>query len=436
MNDEKCGYTQFSSTVGVSMEFERRFYLDRLVQRKHNGLIKVITGLRRSGKSYLLFRLFFRHLRESGVDEQHIIRVVLDDRRYAHLCNPDAFLAHIDSCITDSGMYYVLLDEVQMMDEFESVLNTLLHYPNVDTYVTGSNSRFLSKDIITEFRGRGDEIHVYPLSFSEFMAVYPGDKASGFREYCMFGGLPQAVLEKTYADKTGYLKRLFEETYETDVVSRNRLADKHLLSLILDVVSSSVGSLTNPQRIANTFRSVLKENISRNTVSRYLDALEDAYLIRKVSRYDVRGRQYIGSPQKYYYEDVGLRNARLNFRQVEDTYLMENVVYLELCRRGYNVDVGIVEVNGTGAGGKSVRNRYEIDFVANLGSARLYIQSAYAVPDAGKLQQELRSLQLTGDGFRKILIVHDPVVAHYTETGVLVVGIYDFLLRETDLEIA
>ena len=418
------------------MEFERRFYLDKLIQRRHNGKIKIVTGLRRCGKSYLVFQLFFRHLRESGVDEQHIISIILDDRRYRHLCNPDVFLAHIDSCIRDGGMYYVLLDEVQMMDEFESVLNTLLHYPNVDVYVTGSNSRFLSKDIVTEFRGRGDEIHVFPLSYAEFMAAYTGERSAGFHEYCMFGGLPQTVLEPSYADKTGYLKRLFAETYEADVVAGNGIRDTHVLSLILDVVSSSVGSLTNPQRISNTFRSVFGEDVSRTTVSRYLDALEDAFLIRRVSRYDVRGRQYIGSPQKYYYEDVGLRNARLNFRQVEDTYLMENVIYLELCRRGYAVDVGIVEVSARDAAGKSVRNRYEIDFVANLGSTRIYIQSAYAVPDPEKLQQEMRSLLLADDSFPKILIVHDAVVPHHTDRGILIISIYDFLLYEEIPELA
>lgn len=427
---------QNSSMVFVLMEFERSFYLDKLIQRKHNGMIKVVTGLRRSGKSYLLFQLFSRHLRESGVDDNHIIKVILDDRRYLHLCNPDTFISYIDSCLKDTKKYYVLLDEVQMMDEFESALNTLLHYPNVDVYVTGSNSRFLSKDVITEFRGRGDEIHIYPLSFSEFMVVYSGDRAAGFQEYCMFGGLPQTILERTYADKIAYLKRLFEETYEADVISRNKIIDKHDLSLILDVVSSSVGSLTNPQRISNTFKCVFKENISRNTVSKYLDALEDAYLIRKVSRYDVRGRQYIGSPLKYYYEDVGLRNARLNFRQVEDTYLMENVIYLELCRRGYNVDVGVVEIVSKEADGKSVRMKYEIDFVANLGSRRIYIQSAYAVSNADKLQQESRSLLLTDDSFRKIMIVHDPVVPHHMENGILIMSIYDFLLGDESLEIA
>jgi len=418
------------------MEFERRFYLEKLVSRKHNGLIKVITGLRRSGKSYLLFQLFTRHLKAFGVDEGHIIKVILDDRRYRHLYNPDTFLAYIDSCIQDTQMYYVLLDEVQMMDEFESALNTLLHYPNLDVYVTGSNSRFLSKDIITEFRGRGDEIHIFPLSFSEFMEVYPGDRVTGFHEYSMFGGLPQTILKKTNVEKIGYLKRLFEETYEADIVARNRLADKHVLSLILDVVSSSVGSLTNPQRISNTFNSIFNESISRTTVNKYLDSLEDAFLIRKASRYDVRGRQYIGSPQKYYFEDVGLRNARLNFRQIEDTYLMENIIYLELCRRGFAVDVGVVEVCNTDSKGKFCRNKYEIDFVANLGSTRIYIQSAYALPNKEKLEQEIRPLLRTDDSFRKIMIVHDPVVPHHTENGILILSIYDFLLKDEIQNIA
>lgn len=416
------------------MEIARDFYLRELILRKHNGSVKVITGIRRVGKSYLLFEQFTRHLKESGTDDAHIIRIALDDPEHAEYCRPITLLQHLKSLIHDENMYYILLDEVQLLDNFEGVLNSLLRLRNVDIYVTGSNSKFLSKDILTEFRGRGDEVHLYPLSFREFMSVYPHDRYAGWEEYITYGGLPSVVLRPTPQQKMLYLKNLISETYLKDVITRNHIRNTFELETLLDILSSSVGSLTNPERIMKTFQSVEKTALSKITIKSYIDALEDAFLITSAKRYDVRGRKYIGSPQKYYFEDAGLRNARLNFRQMEKTYLMENVIYNELRSRGYAVDVGVVERRERNESGVFIRKYFEIDFVVNQGSKRYYIQSAFAIPDEEKYRQEQKSLVLTGDSFKKIVIVKDPVVPLYDDNGILTMNIFDFLMDADSLE--
>ena len=416
------------------MEIARDLYLRELILRKHNGSVKVVTGIRRVGKSYLLFEQFTRHLKESGTDDAHIIQIALDDPEHAEYCKPITLLQHLKSLIHDENMYYILLDEVQLLDNFEGVLNSLLRLRNVDIYVTGSNSKFLSKDILTEFRGRGDEVHLYPLSFREFMSVYPHDRYAGWEEYITYGGLPGVVLRPTPQQKMLYLKNLFSETYLKDVITRNHIRNTFELETLLDILSSSVGSLTNPERIMKTFQSVEKTSLSKITIKSYIDALEDAFLITSAKRYDVRGRKYIGSPQKYYFEDVGLRNARLNFRQMEKTYLMENVIYNELRSRGYAVDVGVVERRERNESRVFIRKYFEIDFVVNQGSKRYYIQSAFASSDEEKYRQEQKSLVLTGDSFKKIVIVKDPVVPLYDDNGILTMNIFDFLMDADSLE--
>ena len=424
-------------------EIKRDRYLNELISRKQNGLIKVVTGLRRVGKSYLLFTLFYHHLLANGVDESHILKIQLDQRMYAKYQDPDLFLSYIESKIADDttrkkneeNVYYILLDEVQLMRNFESALNSLLSYENVDVYVTGSNSKFLSRDVITEFRGRGDEIHVYPLSFSEFLPVYDGDIYQAFDEYMVYGGLPACVKYTSEQQKITYLKTLFQETYLVDILQRYNFRNTEELSSLLDIIASDIGSLTNPLRIRNTFSSVLSSSISRNTITEYLLAFEDAFLIKKAMRYDIRGRKYIGTPLKYYFEDTGLRNARLNFRQIEDTYLMENVIYIELCRRGFSVDVGVIDKREKDAGDHVVRKQYEIDFVANLGSRRYYIQSAFSIPDEEKRRQESRSLLLAEDNFRKIIIVGDRIHVRHDDAGITTLSIYDFLLKENALDL-
>lgn len=424
-------------------EIKRDRYLNELISRKQNGLIKVVTGLRRVGKSYLLFTLFYHHLLANGVDESHILKIQLDQRMYAKYQDPDLFLSYIESKIADDttrkkneeNVYYILLDEVQLMRNFESALNSLLSYENVDVYVTGSNSKFLSRDVITEFRGRGDEIHVYPLSFSEFLPVYDGDIYQAFDEYMVYGGLPACVKYTSEQQKITYLKTLFQETYLVDILQRYKFRNTEELSSLLDIIASDIGSLTNPLRIRNTFSSVLSSSISRNTITEYLLAFEDAFLIKKAMRYDIRGRKYIGTPLKYYFEDTGLRNARLNFRQIEDTYLMENVIYIELCRRGFSVDVGVIDKREKDAGDHVVRKQYEIDFVANLGSRRYYIQSAFSIPDEEKRRQESRSLLLAEDNFRKVIIVGDRIHVRHDDAGITTLSIYDFLLKENALDL-
>ena len=416
------------------MEISRDKYLQELIDRKHNGLVKVVTGIRRVGKSYLLFNLYYRYLINQGVDADHIIRIAFDDRRFAELKNPDALIHHIDSLMTDSKMYYLLFDEVQELDSFESVLNSLLYLENADIYVTGSNSRFLSKDILTEFRGRGDEVHLYPLTFAEFMSVYDGDKYEGWNEYYTFGGLPMVLKRKTWQQKSEYLSQLFTETYLKDIIARNNIKHAGELDTMITVLASAVGSLTNPKRISDTFKTETSSSISPATVKSYLDYLEDAFLIKGVQRYDVKGRRYITTPLKYYFEDVGLRNARLNFRQQEENHIMENIIYNELRKRGYNVDVGVVDKQEKQADGKYIRKQYEVDFIVNQGSLRYYIQSAFSLPDDEKVRQEKMSLLNIDDSFKKIIVVKGPAMLKRDYDGVVTMSIFDFLLNENSLD--
>lgn len=414
------------------MEIKRDKYLNDLINRMHNSLIKVVTGIRRSGKSFLLFHLFRNYLLESGVPESHIITIELDQRKYRQLRDPNALLDHIDSLITDQEPYYILLDEVQMLDHFEEALNSLLHVRNADIYVTGSNSKFLSKDIITEFRGRGDEIHVFPLTFQEFMQAYDGDEYHGWTDYVTYGGLPLVATMKTEEQKVQYLTRLFEETYIKDIRERNAIEKVQELNDLINVLASAVGSLTNPTRIKATFKSVVQSDISLNTIRQYIEYLEEAFVIHAAQRYDVKGRRYIGTPMKYYFEDVGLRNARLGFRQTEETHLMENVIYNELRARGFQVDVGVVPARRPGT---QERAQLEVDFVANLGSRRYYIQSAYRIPDVEKERQEKASLLKVNDSFKKIVVVKDIIHVQRDEKGITTMSIYDFLLKKNSLEL-
>ena len=417
------------------MEIKRDKYLNDLINRMHNGLIKVITGIRRSGKSYLVFHIFRNYLLQSGVPESHIITIELDKRSNKQYRDPDTILDYIESQIIDSDNYYILLDEVQMLADFEEVLNSLLHINNADIYVTGSNSKFLSKDIITEFRGRGDEVHVYPLTFKEFMQVYDGDRYQGWADYVMYGGLPLTVTMKTEEQKIQYLTRLFEETYIKDIKERNHIEKIQELNDLINVLASAVGSLTNPTKIEATFKSEIKSDISANTLRQYIEHLKDAYLINEANRYDVKGRKYIGTPLKYYFEDVGLRNARLGFRQVEETHLMENVIYNELRARGFQVDVGVVPVRKKAENGARERAQLEIDFIATLGSRKYYIQSAFSIPDRAKEEQEKASLLNINDSFRKIVIVKDVIKTQHDDYGITTISLYDFLLNENSLDL-
>lgn len=417
------------------MNINRDKYLNDLINRMHNGMIKVVTGIRRCGKSYLIFIIFRNYLLEQGVDENHIISIELDQRKDKKYRNPDTILDYIESGIVDEEQYYVLLDEVQLLEEFEEVLNSLLHIKNVDVYVTGSNSKFLSKDVITEFRGRGDEIHVYPLTFKEFMQVYEGDVYHGWAEYVIYGGLPLTVTMKTEEQKINYLTKLFEETYLIDIIERHRIDKTQELEDLVNILASAIGSLTNVPKIEATFRSVVQSNISGNTIRQYIEYLEDAFVINKANRYNVKGRKYIGTPLKYYFEDVGLRNARLGFRQIEETHIMENIVYNELRSRGYSVDVGVVEKRGVNSEGKTKRTYLEIDFIANLGSKRYYIQSAFSMPTEEKRLQEKASLVNVNDSFKKIILVKDVMNVTRDEDGITTMSIYDFLLKENSLEL-
>lgn len=415
------------------MEIKRNRYLNTLISKKHNGLIKVITGMRRCGKSYLLFTLFKEHLLSDGIDENHIIEIAFDAFENKKYRDPDVLYPYLKKQIKDDAMYYVLLDEVQLLGEFESILNSLIRMKNVDVYVTGSNARFLSKDVITEFRGRGDEVHMYPLSFAEFMSVYPGTKQDGWNEYMLYGGIP-LVLEFTTPDqKIAFLKSLFEETYISDIVGRHNIRNKAELEELLNILSSAIGSLTNPQKLSATFQTVKKKKISNSTIKRYIDYLCDSFLIDSAIRYDVKGKKYIDTPVKYYFTDMGLRNARLNFRQIEETHSMENIIFNELKMRGFNVDVGVIIQYETNEKGTNIRKQLEIDFVCNQGSKRYYIQSAYAIPDQAKMEQEQRSLMLTGDFFKRMIITKDTPAPYYNESGVLIMNIYDFLLNENSL---
>ena len=415
------------------MEIKRDVYLRKLIDRQHNGLVKVITGIRRCGKSYLLFELFYKYLKEQGVEDNHIIKLALDDRKNKKYRNPDELCDYVHAQIVDDKPYYILLDEVQFVDEFEDVLNSFLHIKNADTYVTGSNAKFLSKDIITEFRGRGDEIHVSPLSFKEFYSVYDGSKEDAWKEYCLYGGLPKILEYKTDEDKVAYLKNIFEETYLTDIKERHKIRNDAELAELLDILSSSIGSLTNPKKLSDTFKSVKQVSIHPDTLNNYLEHLVDSYLISQAKRYDIKGKKYINTPSKYYFTDIGLRNARLNFRQYEETHIMENVIYNELKIMGFNLDVGVVEYSKA-VDGKSVRVQAEVDFVCNKADKRYYIQSAFSIPDREKMLQEQNSLTRINDSFKKIIIVKDAIKSHYNEDGVLILNLFDFLLEENGLE--
>lgn len=417
------------------MDIKRDKYLNDLINRMHNGMIKVVTGIRRCGKSYLLFNIFKNYLLEQGIPVSHIIAIELDQRKNKKYRDPDTILDYIESLIEDDEQYYIMLDEVQMLQEFEEVLNSLLHIRNADIYVTGSNSKFLSKDVITEFRGRGDEIHIYPLTFKEFMEAYDGDMYHGWAEYAVYGGLPLTVTMKTEEQKINYLTNLFKETYLKDIVERHHIEKTQELEDLVNILASAIGSLTNPPKIEATFRSTIQSTISLNTIRQYIEYLEDAFIINKANRYNVKGRKYIGTPLKYYFEDVGLRNARLGFRQVEETHLMENIIYNELRSRGYSVDVGVVEKRGTDENGKEYKNQLEIDFVANLGSKRYYIQSAFSMPTEEKRIQEKASLVNVNDSFKKIIVVKDVVNVTRDEEGIVTMSIYDFLLKENSLEL-
>ena len=414
---------------------KRDKYLNDLINRMHNGMIKVVTGIRRCGKSYLIFNIFKNYLIGQGVLESHIITVELDQRKDRKYRNPDTLLDFIEDSITDQEPYYILLDEVQMLEEFEEVLNSLLHITNVDIYVTGSNSKFLSKDVITEFRGRGDDIHIYPLTFKEFMQVYERDVYHGWAEYTVYGGLPLTVTMKSEEQKIRYLEKLFEETYLKDIIERHHIEKQQELGDLVNVLASAIGSLTNVPKIEATFRSVIQSNISINTLRQYIEYLEDAFIINRADRYNVKGRKYIGSPVKYYFEDIGLRNARLRFRQIEETHIMENIIYNELRSRGYSVDVGVVEKRGIDKEGRSQRSQLEIDFVANLGSKRYYIQSAFSMQTEEKQLQEKASLMRVNDSFKKIIVVKDVVNVTRDEAGITTMSIYDFLLQENSLEL-
>ncbi len=410
-------------------------YLEKLISRKWNGMIKVITGIRRCGKSFLLFNLFKNYLLESGVGQDHIIEVSLDTPESIELRNISKLNEYIKSKIVDSDGYYVLLDEIQLVDGFETLLNGLLRINNVDCYVTGSNSKFLSSDIITEFRGRGDEVRVHPLSFKEFYDAYQGDKNNAYDEYSIYGGMPALIGKKTHEEKASYLTNLVENVYLTDIIDRNGLKkDKDILNELLNILSSSIGSLTNPTRLVNIYDSVAHIKISKMTISSYIDCFIDAFLINKAERYDIRGNGYIDSPFKYYFEDIGLRNARINFRQNEPNHVMENIIYNELVVRGYSVDVGVVEVNYKNAENKSERKQYEIDFVCNKGNNRYYIQAAYALESLEKTEQETRGFKKIEDSFKKIVVLKDCYVPWHDENGILYIGLKDFLLDKNSLE--
>lgn len=411
-------------------QVKRDLYLNKLINRKENGLIKVITGIRRCGKSYLLDPLFTDYLKSIGVDESHIIKIELDREKNKKYLDKKVLDEYIRSKCVDSNMYYIILDEIQLVDEFEYVLNDFIYEKNMDVYVTGSNSKFLSSDIITEFRGRGDQVHVYPFSFSEFISAYDGDKYEAWNEYVTYGGLPLLLSKKNDEEKSLYLKDLFEQTYIKDIVERNNVERVDILDSIINILASSVGSLTNPQKIYDTFKSNKEKELSINTINSYIKYIEDAFIINKALRYDIKGKKYIQTPYKYYYTDIGLRNARLNFRQQEENHLMENIIYNELLIRGYNVDVGIVEIRDG-----NIRKQLEVDFICNLGSKRYYIQSALNIDTTDKTLQETKSLNNIGDSFKKIIVVKDNIKLWRNEQGIVIMGIQEFLLNKDSLDL-
>lgn len=409
-------------------EINRNMYLEKLINRKENGLIKIVTGIRRCGKSYLLDPIYKNYLLENGVKENHIIKIDLDERKNNKYLDPDVLDEYIRSAIVDKDMYYIILDEIQKVDDFESVLNGFLHIENVDLYVTGSNSKFLSSDIRTEFRGRGDEVRVLPLTFAEFTSAYEGDKDNAWKEYITYGGLPRILSQKTAEQKSKYLKDLFERTYLSDIIERNNIQRIDVLDSLVNILASSIGSLTNPKKLSDTFISNSMKDVSINTITSYINYLMDSFLIEKVERYDVKGKKYILTPSKYYFSDIGLRNARLNFRQQEEDHIMENILYNELLYRGYNVDVGVVEIREN-----NIRKQTEVDFICNQADKRYYIQSALSLPTREKTLQEERPLMNISDNFKKIIIVRDNIKSWTTEEGISVIGIQEFLLNKDSL---
>lgn len=417
------------------MIIERPLYLKQLIALRHNGMIKIVTGIRRCGKSFLLSTLYAGWLKEQGVADDHIININLEDRRNKALRDPDNLLAFIDSKIKDDDMHYIMIDEIQLVPEFEDVLNSYLNMPNADVYVTGSNARFLSSNVRTEFAGRGDEIRLHPLSFGEFSSVRGDDKILNLREYMIYGGMPQVVLRTTEKEKSEVLKALFQRTYIRDIVERYSIKNTDVLDELLNIVASSIGGLTNPTKLCNTFESVRHEKVNRMTITSYLNYLCESFLIEKTSQYDIKGKRYIDSPYKYYFSDCGLRNARLNFRQIEFTHLLENVIYNELLIRGFNVDVGVVSKQIRTDDGCRVRRNYEVDFVCNQGSKRYYIQSAYKMIDDEKVRQEENSLRNIDDSFKKIIILGESTPVIRNEYGITIISIYDFLLNENSLEL-
>ena len=413
----------------MAMIIKRDYYLQQLISSKSNNLIKIVTGIRRSGKSFLLFNLFHNHLIETGISEDHIIEIALDDRLNKNLRDPDIILQHIHERIVDDKLYYIILDEVQMIDEFTDVLNSLLHIRNADVYVTGSNSKFLSKDVVTEFRGRGDEIHLFPLSFAELYKSIGGDKFELWKSYYTYGGLPGILELDSEKKKAAYLRSLHETVYLKDIIERNNLKNSEEFMELMRVMASCIGSPCNPSKLENTFKSVKNETLDRKTISKYLSYMEDAFLIEKSMRYDIKGRKYIGTLSKYYFQDIGLRNALLNFRQMEENHIMENVIYNELRLRGFCVDVGMVEARTA-----KERKQLEVDFVANMADRRYYIQSAFAMPDDDKREQESASLKRIDDSFKKIIIMRDDIKPYHDNNGFYIVGLMDFLLKPDSIE--
>lgn len=419
------------------MIIERNSYLKKLIAKRHNGKIKIITGIRRCGKSFLLSTIYANWLRNEGIDDQHIISINLEDRRNKSLRDPDELLAYIDSNLKDNQMHYVMIDEIQLVPEFEDVLNSYLDMPNADVYVTGSNAKFLSKQVRTEFAGRGEEVKLHPLTFKEYITTVDSHRSQTetLRDYMIYGGLPQVVLKETHDEKVELLNALFENTYISDIVARYKIRNTEVLDELLNILASSIGGLTNATKLANTFVSVKHEQVSRNTIVNYLEYICDSFLMEKASRFDIKGKRYIESPYKYYFSDTGLRNARLNFRQVEYTHLLENIIYNELISRGFSVDVGVVEKRSRNENGTDVRQYLEVDFVCNQGSKRYYIQSAYKMIDDEKVRQEENSLRNIDDSFKKIIILGEYTPVLHNESGITIMSIYDFLLKENSLEL-
>ena len=417
------------------MEIARDLYLQKLIDRMHNTMIKIVTGIRRCGKSYLLSKLFRKHLLKTGVRPDHIIELALDDRQNAALRHPDELLKYVYSQVKDADMHYILLDEIQYVDDFEGVLNSFLRKDNLDVYVTGSNSKFLSSDVITEFRGRGDEVHLFPLSFGEYAAAIGEDRRDAWQMYLTYGGLPLTATMSSHERKAEYLQRLLQEVYLKDILERNRLYHTEELQELLCILASAVGSFSNPRKLADTFKSTKKVTLSANTIATYGSYFENAFLLHRAQRYDIKGKRYIDSLYKYYFEDIGLRNACLNFRQMEENHLMENIIYNELRMRGYSVDVGIVPIQAKQPDGKYARQRLEVDFVANQGNKRFYLQSAFRMHDENKIEQENRPLRHIDDSFKKIIVVGDGGLTWRNNDGHVMINILDFLLNPDSLKL-